>query len=64
MKEYNTNRSVPRLKLPPAERVSPQEIERRRQVVARILERRRRIGPIGIHTDELVRDVRDEAEHG
>jgi hypothetical protein len=43
--------------VPVFEPPTPEEIERRRQVVERIIERRERIGPIGITAEELLREA-------
>jgi hypothetical protein len=58
----SANPSLPRIKLPDFPPVTPEEIERRRALVARIRERRERIGPIGIPADELIHQVRAEAD--
>lgn len=42
----------------------PEEIERRRQVVAKILKLRDEVGPIGISVTELLREVREEEPYG
>ncbi len=52
---------LPKVKLPPVRPPTEKELERRRKVVDRILALRRKIGPIGIPTDELVREAREEA---
>lgn len=62
MKQFDA--PSPKIKLPPSEPITSRELERRRRVVARILERRRKIGPIGIRAQDLVREVREEAERG
>ncbi len=54
--------TLPKIELPPFKPATPEEIERRRVLVARIIERRERIGPIGIRADELIRQVRAEAD--
>lgn len=62
MKEYERNRPASRIRLPAPRRPTPRELERRREVVDRILELRRAMGPIGIPVDELIRQVREEDE--
>ncbi len=54
--------SPPRIKLPDFPPVTPGEIERRRVLAARIRARRERIGPIGVPADELIHQVRAEAD--
>ena len=54
--------TLPRIKLPPFKPVTPEEIERRRARFARMIARRERIGPIGIRADDLVHQVRVEAD--
>ena len=54
--------TLPKIELPPFKPVTPEEIERRRAIVARIRALREEIGPIGIRADELIRQVRDEAD--
>jgi hypothetical protein len=51
-----------RIKIPPLPPPSPEVLERRREAVDRILARRDQIGPIGISTSDLIREVRDEAD--
>jgi hypothetical protein len=51
-----------RLELPPPERPSEEELERRRVLFERTIALRDKIGPIGIRTDELIRQVREEAD--
>lgn len=54
--------TVPKIKRPPIPAPTPEEIERRREVVARIIALREKIGPIGISTSDLIREGRDEAD--
>lgn len=58
MSEFD--KPLPKIKLPPIKPVTPKQLERRRKVVARILELRRKIGPIGIPAADLVREAREE----
>jgi hypothetical protein len=46
----------------PIEPPTPEEIERRRVLFARVMALRDEIGPIGISTSELIRQVREEAD--
>jgi len=50
--------TLPRINLPEFPPVTAEEIERRRQVAVRILERRERIGPIGIPVEDLIHEIR------
>jgi hypothetical protein len=52
------------IKLPPIPDPTPEEIRRRAEAIARMRENRDKIGPIGISTSELIRQVRDELEDG
>lgn len=54
--------SIPRLRIPPAEPVSAEEIERRRRVVADILALRKKIGPIHMSTADLFDNGEEEPE--
>jgi hypothetical protein len=54
--------SLPRIKLPDFSPPTPDEIERRRVLVAQIRALREEIGPIGVPVDELIRQVRAEAD--
>jgi len=54
------NPPLPRLVLPLLEPPSPEEIARRRALFDRVMALREEIGPIGVRTDELVRQARDE----
>jgi len=58
----NRTATLPRIELPPIPPPSAEELKRRGEVVDRILARRDRIGPIGISTTELIREVRDEID--
>lgn len=60
MKESRFPRRTPRVKIPSVERVTPEEIARRSKAVDRILAVRRRIGPVAVAADELVRESRKE----
>ena len=51
-----------RVRLPRVKAPTEEALARRRQVVDAILKLREDIGPIGIPTDELVREVREEAD--
>lgn len=46
--------SLPSIAIPPAMKVTPEELALRRAAIARILELRERIGPIGIAADDLI----------
>jgi hypothetical protein len=46
----------------PVTPATPRELERRREIVQRILQRRERIGPIGIRADDLVHESRADWE--
>ena len=54
--------TLPKIKLPEFPPVTPEEIERRRALFARMIARREKIGPIGIRADDLVHQVRIEAD--
>jgi hypothetical protein len=58
----SANPSLPRTKLPDFPPVTPEEIERRRALVEEIRALREEIGPIGIPADELIHQVRAEAD--
>ena len=60
MKESKSPRRAPRVRIPSVERVTPEEIARRSRAVDRVLEVRRKIGPVHIAADELVRESRKE----
>ena len=51
-----------RIKVPPIPLLAEEDLKRRREAVDRILALRDRIGPIGISTADLIREVRDEAD--
>lgn len=50
--------SLPRVAIPPARSATSEELARRRAAIARILELRERIGPIGIAADDLIHEAR------
>ncbi len=54
--------TVARIPIPPAVPPSAAEIERRRALAARVDALREKIGPIGIAVDELIHQVRMEAD--
>jgi hypothetical protein len=54
--------TLPRITIPPSVPPSPEEIERRRALAAKVLALREEIGPIGISTAELIRQVREEED--
>jgi hypothetical protein len=54
--------TMTRIEIPPFEPPTPEELRRRREVVDRILRLRDEIGPIGISTADLIREVRDEED--
>ena len=60
MKESKSPRRIPRIRIPSAERVTPEEIAWRSKAVDRVLEVRRKIGRIGIPADDLVHEARKE----
>jgi hypothetical protein len=49
----------PTLKVPP-EVVTPEDIARRRKLFKELEEIRKRIGPLDIDTNELIREIRGE----
>lgn len=55
--------TVSRIELPVIPRATPEELARRRILVERARRLWDEVGPIGIRTDELIREVREEA-HG
>jgi hypothetical protein len=57
-----TAATVPKIEMPPIPPPTPEEIARRREVVERIVALRDKIGPIGISTAELIRQVREEGD--
>lgn len=50
------------IQIPHIERPSPEEIARRRALFAKVMERRERIGSIGISSDELLHLAREDAD--
>jgi hypothetical protein len=52
----------PTITLPPDEPITQEEIERRRALFAQVMERRERIGLIGVVADELLREARADAD--
>jgi hypothetical protein len=52
--------TLPRITIPPVERATPQELERRRRLYADTLALRAKIGPIDIAADDLVHLGRGE----
>jgi hypothetical protein len=54
-------RDQERIRIPIPKAPTPTEIARRRKAVRRILELRKRIGPIGVSASDLIREVRGEA---
>lgn len=50
--------TIPRIKLPDFPPVTPEEIERRRILVAQMRELREAIGPIGMSTEDLIHELR------
>ncbi|HEY7033204.1 MAG TPA: hypothetical protein VH482_17830 [Thermomicrobiales bacterium] len=59
---HSATATVPKIKMPPIPPPTTEEIERRREVVSRIIALREKIGPIGISTSDLIREGRDEAD--
>jgi hypothetical protein len=57
-----TSATLPRITIPPSTPPTPEEIERRRALVAKVWALREEIGPIGISTAELVRQAREEED--
>lgn len=64
MKEYRAGRRPARIKLPPVERAGKEEAARRVELGARILARRKQLGPISDSVAELIREDREESGHG
>ena len=60
MKDFGSPRRTPKVKIPSVENVTPKEIARRSRAVDRVLEVRRKIGPVGIAVNELVHETRKE----
>ena len=56
------SRTIPRIELPTVPRASDEELARRRALIERARRLREEVGPIGIRTDELIRQVREEAD--
>lgn len=54
--------SLPRIETPPFVPPTPEELERRRIIVERIIERHDRLGPIGIRADEWLHEAEAESE--
>ena len=54
--------TLPRIALPADEPITPEEIERRRSLFAKVFALREEIGPIGVRSDDLVHQARDEAD--
>lgn len=54
--------TMPRLVLPEEPAITPDELARRRQLYAEAQALREEIGPIGIPADELIHQVREEAD--
>ena len=54
--------TLPRLTLPVIPRATPEEVERRRQLFAEAMALREEIGPIGIRTEDLIRELRAESD--
>ena len=59
-----TNAGGLRVKLPALKPASPEEIERRRQVVEKIFRLRDEIGPIDLTVEELLVDEDDREDDG
>lgn len=53
---------LPRIETPPSVRPTAEEIERRRIIVERMIERSDRVGPIGIRVDDLLHLAESESE--
>jgi hypothetical protein len=56
--------SIPSIELPPFPELTPEELRRRGEAIDRMRANRDKIGPIGISTSDLIRQVRDELEDG
>jgi hypothetical protein len=54
--------TLPKIEIPPIVPPTLEEIKRRRALVAKMLALREEIGPIGISTAELIRQVREEED--
>jgi hypothetical protein len=57
---HSATTTLPKIKIPPIPVPTPEELERRRVSVERILALRDKIGQIGISTSGLIQEVRDE----
>jgi len=53
---------LPRIAIPEEPAITPEELERRRRLYERARALREEIGSIGISTDELIRQVREEVD--
>jgi hypothetical protein len=53
-----TATTLPTITLPDLSAPTPEEIERRRVLVAQIRELREAIGPIGVSTEDLIHELR------
>jgi hypothetical protein len=62
MNERKRAITIPPIVIPPVERPSAAEIERRRKIVDEILKLRAAMEPIS--TEELIRELREEEEIG
>jgi len=54
--------TLPRIELPPFKPITPEEIERRRRLFAKVMALRDEIGVIGVPADELLREARIDAD--
>ena len=54
--------SFPKVRLPAVEAVTLEEVQRRRDLFVKVMKLREQIGPIGIPTDELIRQVRAQED--
>ena len=67
VQDQQSNRSgsdaatLPRIALPPLVPPTCEEIERRRILYERVRRRRAEIGPIGIRSDELIHQAREDS---
>ena len=53
--------TLPRIALPPLSPPTREEIERRRALYEQVRRRRAEIGPIGIRSDELIHQARQDS---
>jgi hypothetical protein len=53
-----TATTLPKITLPDLSPPTPEEIERRRALFERTIERRDKVGPIGIPTEDLIHELR------